>query len=88
MIQLTLEGASRSLDISADTHIFKSTCTSWAQYQPGINDLNITHVRKCVTCSLPRIFFGPLLMSAIATTFLKMSSNPEKCDHPDLRKKS
>jgi poly(A) polymerase len=39
-------GASRSLDISTDAQIFKSTCTSWAGYQPGINDLSITHVRK------------------------------------------
>ncbi|QSS65223.1 poly(A) polymerase Pap [Histoplasma capsulatum] len=49
-------GASRSLDISADTHIFKSTCTSWAQYQPGINDLNITHVRNY---DLPEDVFQP-----------------------------
>ncbi|ODH20028.1 hypothetical protein ACO22_06007 [Paracoccidioides brasiliensis] len=39
-------GAARSLDISTDTQIFKSTCTSWPQYQPGINDLHITHVRN------------------------------------------
>ncbi|PWY88747.1 poly(A) polymerase Pap [Aspergillus sclerotioniger CBS 115572] len=39
-------GASRSLDISTDAQIFKSTCTSWAGYQPGINDLAITHVRN------------------------------------------
>ena len=39
-------GASRSLDISVDANIFKSTCTSWPGYQPGINDLAITHVRK------------------------------------------
>ncbi|KAL2838897.1 Poly(A) polymerase central domain-containing protein [Aspergillus pseudoustus] len=39
-------GASRSLDISSDASIFKSTCTSWAGYQPGINDLSITHIRN------------------------------------------
>ena len=26
--------------------MFRSTCTSWQQYQPGVNDLTITHVRK------------------------------------------
>lgn len=46
MITLTLAGSSRSLDISTDAQIFKSTCTSWPGYQPGINDLAITHVRK------------------------------------------
>ncbi|PGG98004.1 poly(A) polymerase [Blastomyces parvus] len=49
-------GASRSLDISADTHIFKNTCTSWPQYQPGINDINITHVRNY---DLPEDVFQP-----------------------------
>lgn len=39
-------GASRSLDISTDAQIFKSTCTSWAGYQPGINELAISHVRR------------------------------------------
>lgn len=39
-------GASRSLDISTDAQIFKSTCTSWAGFQPGINDLSIIHVRN------------------------------------------
>lgn len=39
-------GALRSLDISTDAQIFKSTCTSWPGYQPGINDLAITHVRN------------------------------------------
>ncbi|KAL4809219.1 Poly(A) polymerase central domain-containing protein [Aspergillus unguis] len=39
-------GASRSLDISSDAQFFKSTCTSWPGYQPGINDLSITHVRN------------------------------------------
>lgn len=46
MIPLTLEGPGKSLDISADAQIFKSTCTSWPGYQPGINDITITHVRK------------------------------------------
>ncbi|KAH1618793.1 hypothetical protein KXX21_008797 [Aspergillus fumigatus] len=49
-------GASRSLDISADAQIFKSTCTSWAGYQPGINDLSITHVRNF---DLPDDVFQP-----------------------------
>lgn len=46
LISLTGVGSSRSLDVSADAQIFKSTCTSWQGYQPGINDLTITHVRK------------------------------------------
>ncbi|GFF88334.1 poly(A) polymerase Pap [Aspergillus lentulus] len=50
------EGASRSLDISTDAQIFKSTCTSWAGYQPGINDLSITHVRNF---DLPDDVFQP-----------------------------
>ncbi|OJJ34893.1 hypothetical protein ASPWEDRAFT_111886 [Aspergillus wentii DTO 134E9] len=49
-------GASRSLDISTDAQIFKSTCTSWAGYQPGINDLAITHVRNF---DLPEDVFQP-----------------------------
>ncbi|EGE08939.1 Poly(A) polymerase PAPalpha [Trichophyton equinum CBS 127.97] len=49
-------GASRSLDISSDTHMFKNTCTSWAQYQPGVNDLNISHVRNY---DLPDDVFQP-----------------------------
>ncbi|GES62343.1 poly(A) polymerase Pap [Aspergillus terreus] len=39
-------GPGKSLDISADAQIFKSTCTSWPGYQPGINDITITHVRN------------------------------------------
>lgn len=39
-------GTSRSLDISTDAKIFKSTCTSWPGYIPGIHDLAVTHVRK------------------------------------------
>lgn len=35
-----------SLDISTDANIFKSTCMSWPGFQPGINDLSISHVRK------------------------------------------
>ncbi|OJJ50062.1 hypothetical protein ASPZODRAFT_89864 [Penicilliopsis zonata CBS 506.65] len=49
-------GASRSLDISTDAQIFKSTCTSWTGYQPGINDLAITHVRNF---DLPEDVFQP-----------------------------
>ncbi|PGH28249.1 hypothetical protein AJ80_00140 [Polytolypa hystricis UAMH7299] len=49
-------GASRSLDISTDTLMFKTTCTSWQQYQPGINDLTITHVRNY---DLPDDVFQP-----------------------------
>ncbi|EER26783.1 poly(A) polymerase pla1, putative [Coccidioides posadasii C735 delta SOWgp] len=49
-------GASRSLDISSETHMFKNMCTSWAQYQPGINDLTITHVRNY---DLPEDVFHP-----------------------------
>ena len=40
------KGSSRSLDISTDALIFKSMCTSWAGYQPGLNYLAVTHVRK------------------------------------------
>ncbi|KAI5298829.1 polynucleotide adenylyltransferase, partial [Ascosphaera atra] len=39
-------GPNRSLDISSDTHLFKTTCISWAGYQPGINDVTIAHVRN------------------------------------------
>ncbi|KAI2383092.1 polynucleotide adenylyltransferase, partial [Ophidiomyces ophidiicola] len=49
-------GASRSLDISSETQMFKNMCTSWAQYQPGINDLTITHVRSY---DLPEDVFRP-----------------------------
>jgi poly(A) polymerase len=49
-------GASRSLDISTDAQIFKSTCTSWAGFQPGINDLSIIHVRNF---DLPDDVFEP-----------------------------
>lgn len=44
--RLTCSGASRSLDISTDSQIFKSTCTSWPGYQPEVMDLAVTHVRK------------------------------------------
>ncbi|EZF32094.1 hypothetical protein H109_07617 [Trichophyton interdigitale MR816] len=36
--------------------MFKNTCTSWAQYQPGVNDLNISHVRNY---DLPDDVFQP-----------------------------
>ncbi|KAL1953534.1 hypothetical protein VTO42DRAFT_2632 [Malbranchea cinnamomea] len=49
-------GAARSLDISSDTQLFRSTCTSWPQYQPGVNDLTITHVRNY---DLPDDVFQP-----------------------------
>ncbi|KJK62861.1 PAP1 like protein [Aspergillus parasiticus SU-1] len=49
-------GQSRSLDISTDAQIFKSTCTSWPGYQPGINDLTIIHVRNF---DLPEDVFQP-----------------------------
>lgn len=49
-------GASRSLDISAESQIFKSTCTSWPGYQPGVDDLTITHVRNF---DLPDDVFEP-----------------------------
>lgn len=44
--RLTWSGTSRSLDISTDSQIFKSTCTSWPGYQPEVMDLAVTHVRK------------------------------------------
>ncbi|KAJ5450302.1 Poly(A) polymerase pla1 [Penicillium daleae] len=49
-------GTSRSLDISTDSKIFKSTCTSWAGYIPGIHDLAVTHVRSF---DLPDDVFQP-----------------------------
>ncbi|KAL4880209.1 poly(A) polymerase Pap [Aspergillus karnatakaensis] len=49
-------GASRSLDISSDAQFFKSMCTSWPGYQPGTNDLSITHVRNY---DLPEDLFQP-----------------------------
>lgn len=39
-------GTSRSLDISTDSQIFKSTCTSWTGFIPEVHDLAVTHVRK------------------------------------------
>ncbi|KAL4893804.1 Poly(A) polymerase central domain-containing protein [Aspergillus ambiguus] len=49
-------GPGKSLDISTDAQIFKSTCTSWPGYQPGINDITITHVRNF---DLPDDVFQP-----------------------------
>ncbi|KAJ5161954.1 polynucleotide adenylyltransferase [Penicillium capsulatum] len=49
-------GASRSLDISTDSQIFKSTCTSWNGYQPEVHDLAVTHVRNF---DLPDDVFQP-----------------------------
>jgi poly(A) polymerase len=39
-------GQSRNLDISTDSQIFKSTCTSWPGYQEEVMELAVTHVRK------------------------------------------
>ncbi|KAJ5491388.1 Poly(A) polymerase pla1 [Penicillium diatomitis] len=49
-------GASRSLDISTDSQIFKATCTSWSGYIPDIHDLAVTHVRSF---ELPDDVFQP-----------------------------
>ncbi|WEW54776.1 polynucleotide adenylyltransferase [Emydomyces testavorans] len=49
-------GASRSLDISSETQMFKNMCTSWSQCQSDINDLTITHVRNY---DLPEDVFPP-----------------------------
>ncbi|KAJ5359218.1 Poly(A) polymerase pla1 [Penicillium cataractarum] len=49
-------GTSRSLDISTDSQIFKSTCTSWTGYIPEIHDLAVTHVRNF---DLPDDVFQP-----------------------------
>ncbi|KAJ5378660.1 polynucleotide adenylyltransferase [Penicillium cosmopolitanum] len=49
-------GAPRSLDISADANIFKSTCTSWSGYLQDIHELSITHVRSF---ELPDDVFQP-----------------------------
>lgn len=49
-------GAPRSLDISADANIFKSTCTSWPGYLQDVHDLSITHVRNF---DLPDDVFQP-----------------------------
>ncbi|KAI5289369.1 polynucleotide adenylyltransferase [Ascosphaera aggregata] len=55
-IKPTSSGPGRSLDISPDTLMFKTTCTSWPAYQPGINDLTITHIRNY---DLPDDVFEP-----------------------------
>ncbi|RAH73098.1 polynucleotide adenylyltransferase [Aspergillus aculeatinus CBS 121060] len=49
-------GASRSLDISSDAQLFKSLCTTWPGYQPGVMDVAITHVRNF---DLPDDVFQP-----------------------------
>ncbi|KAJ5088627.1 poly(A) polymerase Pap [Penicillium angulare] len=46
----------RHLDISTDSQIFKSTCTSWPGYQPDVMDLAVTHVRSF---DLPDDVFQP-----------------------------
>ncbi|KAI5293164.1 polynucleotide adenylyltransferase [Ascosphaera acerosa] len=43
---LATTGPHRQLDISSDSVMFKTTCTSWPAFQPGINDLTIAHIRK------------------------------------------
>ncbi|KAJ6031791.1 Poly(A) polymerase [Penicillium herquei] len=50
------QGAPRSLDISTDSQIFKSTCTSWPGYQPEVMDLSVIHVRSF---DLPDDVFQP-----------------------------
>ncbi|KAE8353352.1 Poly(A) polymerase central domain-containing protein [Aspergillus coremiiformis] len=49
-------GQSRSLDISNESYTFRTTCSSWPGYQPGINDLALTHVRNF---DLPEDVFEP-----------------------------
>ncbi|CAI7599368.1 unnamed protein product [Penicillium glandicola] len=49
-------GQSRSLDISTDSQIFKSTCTSWPGYQDEVMELAVTHVRSF---DLPDDVFQP-----------------------------
>ncbi|KAJ5091210.1 Poly(A) polymerase Pap [Penicillium alfredii] len=49
-------GAPRSLDISTDSQVFKSTCTSWPGFQLDVNDLAVTHVRNF---DLPEDVFQP-----------------------------
>ncbi|KAJ5901547.1 Poly(A) polymerase [Penicillium taxi] len=49
-------GASRSLDISTDSEVFKSMCTSWPGYQFEVMDLAVTHVRNF---DLPDDVFEP-----------------------------
>ncbi|KAJ6191403.1 Poly(A) polymerase [Penicillium mononematosum] len=49
-------GQSRSLDISTDSQIFKSTCTSWPGYQEEVMELAVTHVRSF---DLPDDVFQP-----------------------------
>ncbi|KAJ6160462.1 polynucleotide adenylyltransferase, partial [Penicillium chermesinum] len=39
-------GADRSLDISHDAALFKSTCMSWSNFQPGVLDVGVQHVRN------------------------------------------
>ncbi|KAJ5423035.1 Poly(A) polymerase [Penicillium cf. griseofulvum] len=49
-------GQSRNLDISTDSQIFKSTCTSWPGYQEEVMELAVTHVRNF---DLPDDVFQP-----------------------------
>lgn len=86
MPALTVAGAAKSLDISTDAQIFKSTCTSWAGYQPGINDLAITHVRKYVSGCCHRLVNR--LMQSTASIFRMTSSNPANLSQPDRRRSS
>ena len=38
--------ATKKLDISYQTKMFKDICTDWQNYKPELNALNISHIRK------------------------------------------
>lgn len=71
----TTPGTPRSLDISTDSQIFKSTCNSWPGYQPDIMDLSVIHVRRYVSLS------SPILndcLCALVSSCPTMFSSPER----------
>ncbi|KAJ5642197.1 hypothetical protein N7490_006197 [Penicillium lividum] len=71
------QGAPRSLDISTDSQIFKSTCTSWPGYQPEVMDLAVTHVRSF---DLPDDLFEPGETRPVRKTKKVQKKNVQKTD--------
>ncbi|KAJ5523853.1 poly(A) polymerase Pap [Penicillium frequentans] len=71
------QGAPRSLDISTDSQIFKSTCTSWPGYQPEVMDLAVTHVRSF---DLPDDLFQPGETRPVRKTKKVPRKNVQKAD--------
>lgn len=76
-VMLTEEtpGTPRSLDISTDSQIFKSTCNSWPGYQPDIMDLSVIHVRRYVSLSS---FIMDDCLCALVSSCPTMFSSPER----------